>query len=107
MTRNPTLFALAVVLGLSACGKVGALEQPAPLYGDKAKADYQAAKAAKAAADQARKDDGDIERLPGERPYDPNLDLTPQRTHPIEGTPSDPNRPQPQGVLPDPIARPQ
>ncbi len=43
---------------LVACGRVGTLEQPAPLYGAKAKADYQARKAAQAAAAQARRDNG-------------------------------------------------
>jgi hypothetical protein len=51
-TRNQTRaagLALACIL-LPACGRIGTLEQPAPLYGAKAKADYQAKKAAEASA---------------------------------------------------------
>ncbi len=43
---------------LVACGRVGTLDQPAPLYGAKAKAEYQARKAAQAAAAQARRENG-------------------------------------------------
>ena len=43
MTRHATLLlSVAALLALTACGRVGALDQPAPLYGEKAKADYQA-----------------------------------------------------------------
>jgi hypothetical protein len=38
-------------LGLAGCGKLGDLEQPAPMYGAQAKADYEAQKHA---ADAAR-----------------------------------------------------
>jgi hypothetical protein len=48
---------------LVACGRVGTLEQPAPLYGAKAKAAYQAHKAAEAAAAQARRDNGLPDKL--------------------------------------------
>lgn len=45
---------LAAMLGsavmLADCGKTGELEQPAPLFGAKAKADYQAKREAEAAA---------------------------------------------------------
>jgi len=41
--------ALAGGLVLASCGKVETLDQPAPLWGAKAKADYQARKAAEAA----------------------------------------------------------
>ncbi len=54
------LAAAAVTLG--ACGKVGELDRPAPLWGAKAKADYEAqqkadadAAARKGAADQAQR----------------------------------------------------
>ena len=46
MTRG-LILALAVgamALGLAACGKQGDLERPAPLWGEKAKADYEAQK---------------------------------------------------------------
>jgi hypothetical protein len=52
MTLRPLLLGLALVLagGLSACGKTGELEQPAPLVGKQAQEDYQAKKAQEAAA---------------------------------------------------------
>ncbi len=99
-------LALAAV-NLSACGKVGTLEQPAPLYGEKAKAHYQARKAAAAAAAAAKKDDGQIEALPTDKRYDPNADPGPSRYLPVPGAPTAPNAPGPQGVLPDPFNHPQ
>ncbi len=54
MTRYalaPIGLALGIAAaGLCACGKVGYLEQPAPLWGEKAKADFRAKQAAHAAA---------------------------------------------------------
>lgn len=52
----PKILVLAgAALALAACGKVGELDRPAPLWGDKAKADWAAQQ--KAAADaQAQKD---------------------------------------------------
>jgi hypothetical protein len=67
MTRSrPALIALAVgiaTVGLCACGKVGYLEQSAPLWGEKAKADYKARQAAHAAA-AASHDAGTVEPVP-------------------------------------------
>jgi hypothetical protein len=51
---SATLLALA----LSACAKVGTLDRPAPLFGARAKADYQAQKAAAAAAARAKPNTG-------------------------------------------------
>ncbi len=60
LTRPSLRLATAFAVGalLAACGRVGALEQPAPLYGAKAKADYRARQAAEAAAAEARRDRG-------------------------------------------------
>jgi predicted small lipoprotein YifL len=62
MTLIKTTLRLATLVvaaaTLVACGRVGTLEQPAPLYGAKVKAQYQARKAAEAAAAQARRDNG-------------------------------------------------
>jgi len=62
MTLAKTSLSLgaAFVAGalLTACGRVGTLEQPAPLYGAKAKAEYQARQAAQAAAAKARRENG-------------------------------------------------
>ena len=96
---------LLAALALSGCGKVGELEQPAPLWGAKAKADYQARKAAEAAAKAEKKDEGEPEVLP-DVPYDPNADPSPQRGLPIPGALPAPNDPGPPGVLPDPFNHP-
>jgi hypothetical protein len=54
MTARSVMIALFFGAGalsasaLSGCGKTGELEQPAPLYGAQAKADYQAKKKAEA-----------------------------------------------------------
>ena len=86
--RPTTLLILlaGAAVALSACGKVGELERPAPLWGAKAKADYAAqqkaaadAQAKKAAADQAQH--GHPAQLPD--------DLQPS------AGPSDPGRPPP------------
>ncbi len=104
---RPTLvtIVLAGALTLAACGKVGTLDQPAPLYGAKAKADYQARKAAEAAAKVKTKDSDEPEVLP-DKTYDPNADPSPQRYLPIPGTNPAPNAPPPPGVLPDPFNNP-
>jgi predicted small lipoprotein YifL len=53
--RTTAIVLILAALALAACGKVGELERPAPLWGDKAKADYEAQRKADADA-QARKD---------------------------------------------------
>lgn len=106
MTRSTLVFLLAAGFALAACGKVGALEQPAPLYGEKAKADYQAKKAAAEAKKQAKRDQDEIERLPSGGRYDPNADPSPSRALPVVGQPGGPDPTPPPGVLPDPINNP-
>jgi len=49
MSRLLVVTLLAACAALAGCGKVGALEQPAPLFGAQAKADYDAKQ--RAAAD--------------------------------------------------------
>ena len=106
MNRPTRMFAvLAGALILGACGKIETLEQPAPLYGAKAKADYQARKAAEAAAKAQNKDNGEPEVLPDVK-YDPNADPGPERLLPIPGTNPAPNGPPQPGVLPDPMNNP-
>lgn len=98
-----TLGAAALVL--ACCGRVGPLDQPAPLYGAKAKADYRAKKeAAKAAKDQ-----DEPEPLAPDTPGPNNPGAAPDnlRTDPAPGTRPPPNAPPPPGVLPDPYNRPQ
>ena len=106
MTCSPLMFTLAVSLALGACGKVGALEQPAPLYGAKAKADYDARKQAGADKAQAKRDQDQIERLPAEKNYDPNADPSPSRMLPVTGERPAPNAPPAPDILPDPMNQP-
>ena len=68
MTRGLTLalVAFAAAAALGACGKQGDLERPAPLWGDKAKADY-AAQQRQAAEAKAKGPGGNqIEPLPAD-----------------------------------------
>jgi predicted small lipoprotein YifL len=85
MTPRPLIIALALTFaaGLAGCGKTGDLERPAPLFGAQAKADYDAQKAAEAAAkarDAAarRKPKGNtvfdpVDRPPTQAPYAPSI----------------------------------
>ncbi len=41
IARIAVILVFTAAVGLSACGKLGDLEQPAPLVGSKAKADYE------------------------------------------------------------------
>jgi hypothetical protein len=61
-----TLFfvAMAAVVAASGCAKVGTLDRPAPMFGERAKAHYRAEKAAAAAAKTTEKDNGEPEPLP-------------------------------------------
>ncbi|HEX4199129.1 MAG TPA: hypothetical protein VHZ26_16960 [Caulobacteraceae bacterium] len=110
MTARPQIAriglaaALLASLSLGACGKLGDLEQPAPLFGEKAKADYAArrhadeaararAAAAKAPSPEQNANTPDPNALPlHEAPYAP----------PIPGR-TDPNGPNgPPTALPQP-----
>jgi hypothetical protein len=63
MTRAALIC--AALLALGACAKVGTLDRPAPLFGAKAKAAYNAEKAA-AAAEKAKPVDNSPEALPSD-----------------------------------------
>lgn len=108
MTRSSMLLWLFAAGMLAACGKVGPLEQPAPLYGSKAKADYEAKKAAAAAAKTSNGDENP-EPLAPDTPGPNNPGAVPNnlRADPAPGMPQLPNAPGPPGVLPDPYNRPQ
>lgn len=107
MIRTPLAILALGALALGACGKVGSLDQPAPLFGEKAKARYEAQKAADAAAKAHKNDKGEPQALPA----DPNQDLATapgtQRAHPIEGQRPDPFAAPPRGALPDPMSQPE
>ena len=87
MTIRPLIAALTLTLaagGLSACGKTGELERPAPLFGAQAKADYEQQKADAAAA-KAR--DAQTRRnVQGNTVFDP-VDRPPRRDAPRPPTP--------------------
>lgn len=67
LSRIGLTFALVALAG---CAKVGTLDRPAPLFGAKAKDDYQAQKAAEAAA-KVKPADTEPEPLPEAPPLAP------------------------------------
>jgi hypothetical protein len=90
---------LAAAAGLSACGKQGVLEQPPPLFGSRARAEYEASKKAEAAAAERRaaqnKAPGSAEAEKSEDSpptkrsvQDPAQRLTPASRAPIQGAPN-------------------
>ena len=106
--RNLSQAALAALLvgtALTGCGKVGPLRQAAPLFGDKAKADYQTQQAEAAAAKAAKQDkqhapstttpladqpDPAVDNAPRTKRdiQDPNQRLTPLSATPVDGSPN-------------------
>lgn len=101
-----TVVGLVASLALAGCGKLGSLDQPAPLFGAKAKADWEAKK--RAEADQkARSKDKDNSQPDRPNPPDPNnppLTQAPYATA-IPGH-NDPFGAGPQGALPSPGTAP-
>jgi hypothetical protein len=98
-------LSLVIATVLTGCGKLGPLDQPAPLFGDKLKADYQAkrnaeaaAKAAKANAQKAPANpnaaadqpDSPVDNTPRTKRdiQDPNQRLTPLSSTPVDGSPN-------------------
>jgi hypothetical protein len=106
---KPAIWMLCVTLALSlcACGKVGSLDRPAPLYGERAKAQYRAEQRAAAAKAKSDREEGQPEALPGDKSSDPYANPAPARSVPIEGTNPNPSGSALPGVLPDPYANPQ
>ena len=97
------LLLTALLLGatsLTACGKQGALERPAPLFGAQAKADYEAKKKADAQDAAKKKTDKDAD------------DADPYQARTVEAPsaitqPNNPGAQPPQGALPDPMTTPR
>jgi hypothetical protein len=108
----PRMMIPAVViacLGLAACGKQGQLDRPAPLFGAKAKAEYEAQRraAARASSDTpsgSSQTNGDYSQGADGGSKDPAL--APIRSNPIPGATPDPFGSRTEGVLPDPYADP-
>jgi hypothetical protein len=69
MTRFVVLAAAALLL--AACAKIGTLDRPAPLFGERAKAHWQAEKDAEAAAKTPKPEDKTPEPLPPTPPLPP------------------------------------
>ena len=91
MTPRLLLLALAVAAGVSACGKRGDLDQPPPLFGERARAEYEAQQRARAAAQrettQAEADEEDS-RAPVPDPddrFEPARRNVPATREPIDG----------------------
>ena len=93
----------ALALGLAACGRVGPLDQPPPLFGQNTKRDYYQQRAARsqAEADQSaasRNTTGSAEReansMDDDAPLttrdvqDPNTQMTSPRDSPVPGAPN-------------------
>jgi predicted small lipoprotein YifL len=98
-------------LALAACGKQGELDRPAPLFGTKAQAQYEAEKRAAARAKTEATDSTGNSQGIANSPYpdggstDPAL--APSRTSPTLGQPPNPaGTRRSGGVLPDPYANP-
>jgi predicted small lipoprotein YifL len=72
MTRAVTaaLAVIAFAAALSGCGKQGPLDQPGPLWGDKAKANWAAQQAKSAEAKRSQNQAGQIEPLPEDNDAD-------------------------------------
>ena len=81
----------ALAIGLSGCGKLGALERPGPILGGKSNAD---------AGPEPTRSVRTVD------PRDRNSDPAPSRTVPIDST-NNPAASGPQGTLEDPYARPR
>jgi hypothetical protein len=81
----------ALAIGLTGCGKLGALERPGPIFGGKSNAD---------AGPEPTRTVRTVD------PRDRNSDPAPSRTVPIDST-SNPAASGPQGALEDPYARPR
>ena len=104
-TNLAVIAAALLGLTLSACGKLGPLDQPAPMFGDRARADYEAKKAADVAAKAdkqaqtraptrsnaiADQPDPEIDNAPKTKRdiVDPNQRLTPLSATPVDGSPN-------------------
>lgn len=88
------ILGLVAVAGLSACGKMGSLERPAPLFGARAKAEYEAERAQEARDDAQRRaqSSGDQPQTPNENSrrevLDQNQRLAPASAAPMPGAPN-------------------
>jgi predicted small lipoprotein YifL len=114
-SRLALIVLLAGTSTLAACGTQGELERPAPLFGERARAEYAREQAAKeqrtadgnaqpnASGEDNAGDDTDVVAPPA---YDDTNTPLPPRTAPITGQSPDPFRGSTGGALPDPYNNP-
>ena len=91
--------ALILAVSLGACGKVGQLERPGPLFG----AERNTTKD----ADNAQRKQDPSRPVDTVDPRDRSTDPAPPRTLPIPGTNTGPGAVAPPSALPDPYANPR
>ena len=97
MISRVLILALVTAAGLSACGRRGDLEQPAPLFGSRAKAEYEAQQRAGQQETTRREGENEDARAPVPDPSDrlePARRNVPATREPIDGS-SDPVGPRP------------
>ncbi len=93
MTSRLLLLALAAATALSACGRRGDLQQPPPLFGERARAEYEAQQRAGAQRETTRQEaEEEDARAPVPDPndrFEPASRNVPATREPIDGA-SDP-----------------
>ena len=95
MISRVLILALVAAAGLSACGRRGDLEQPAPLFGERARAEYEAQR--RAAETTRHEADNEDARAPVPDPnerFEPASRNVPATREPIDGS-NDPVGPRP------------
>ena len=97
MTSRVLILAVAAAAGLSACGRRGDLEQPPPMFGERARAEYEAQQ--RAAQQETTRAEGEREdaRAPVPDPndrFEPASRNVPATREPIDGS-NDPVGPRP------------
>jgi hypothetical protein len=101
--KTKTALAAALLLtaaDLAACGKVGRLERPGPLFG--------AGRNTTHAGDKAQRNVQDPDHpVDTVDPRDRTTEPAPPRTLPIQGASQGPSQTRPPGAIPDPYANPR
>jgi hypothetical protein len=89
------MLAAVMATGLGGCGKKGLLDQPAPLFGERAKEDYAASKAGAAASSESK---NTAPVAAADKP-DPDADNAPRTTRDVQA-PEETNLPITQAPIP-------
>jgi hypothetical protein len=90
------MLAAVMATGLGGCGKKGLLDQPAPLFGERAKEDYAAKQAGASASSTENRSTAPVAEA--DKP-DPNADNAPPSTRDIKA-PEENNLPITQAPIP-------